>query len=142
MVNSLRVPKGYSNPAPLSSGGPSTRIACPGGFMSTPKVRVRFAPSPTGHLHLGNVRTALFNWLFARNLGGTFILRLEDTDAVRSTQASVDSVLEDLRWLGLDWDEGPEIGGAFGPYRQTERYGLYDEVLRKLLDADKAYPCY
>ena len=110
--------------------------------MSTPKVRVRFAPSPTGHLHLGNVRTALFNWLFARHLGGTFILRLEDTDAVRSTQESVDSVLEDLRWLGLDWDEGPEVGGAFGPYRQTERYGTYTETLQKLLDADKAYPCY
>ncbi len=110
--------------------------------MAAPTVRVRFAPSPTGHLHLGNVRTALFNWLFARHLGGTFILRLEDTDAVRSTQESVDSVLEDLRWLGLDWDEGPEVGGPFGPYRQTERYGTYDEALRKLLDADKAYPCY
>lgn len=110
--------------------------------MAAPTVRVRFAPSPTGHLHLGNVRTALFNWLFARHQGGTFILRLEDTDAVRSTQESVDSVLEDLRWLGLDWDEGPEVGGPFGPYRQTERYGTYDEALRKLLDADRAYPCY
>ena len=110
--------------------------------MSAPPVRVRFAPSPTGHLHLGNVRTALFNWLFARRHGGTFILRLEDTDAARSTQASVDSVIEDLRWLGLDWDEGPEVGGSFGPYRQTERYGLYSEYVQKLLDLDQAYPCY
>ncbi|OYW05072.1 MAG: hypothetical protein B7X11_02245 [Acidobacteria bacterium 37-65-4] len=110
--------------------------------MSAPPVRVRFAPSPTGHLHLGNVRTALFNWLFARHHGGTFILRLEDTDAVRSTQASVDSVLQDLRWLGLDWDEGPEVGGSLGPYRQTERYGLYSEYQQKLLDLGQAYPCY
>ena len=119
-----------------------SRLDGPGGIMSTEKVRVRFAPSPTGHLHLGNVRTALFNWLFARHFGGTFILRLEDTDAVRSTQESVDSVLEDLRWLGLDWDEGPEAGGAFGPYRQTERYAVYGDVLKRLLEADKAYPCY
>ncbi len=97
--------------------------------MALSPVRVRFAPSPTGHLHLGNVRTALFNWLFARQQGGTFILRLEDTDAARSTQVSVDSVLEDLRWLGLTWDEGPEVGGPYGPYRQTERYGLYTEHL-------------
>lgn len=110
--------------------------------MSDTPIRVRFAPSPTGHLHLGNVRTALFNWLFARRNGGTFILRLEDTDAVRSTQESVDSVLEDLRWLGLTWDEGPEAGGAFGPYRQTERYGLYAAHAAKLLDEGKAYRCY
>ena len=110
--------------------------------MSHSPVRVRFAPSPTGHLHLGNVRTALFNWLFARQQGGTFILRLEDTDATRSTQMSVDSVLEDLRWLGLTWDEGPEAGGPYGPYRQTERYGLYTEYLNKLLEADRAYPCF
>lgn len=108
----------------------------------TAPIRVRFAPSPTGHLHLGNVRTALFNWLYARNLGGTFILRLEDTDAVRSTEESVRSVLEDMRWLGLNWDEGPEVGGPFGPYRQTERYGTYREVLGRLLAQNKAYPCY
>ena len=110
--------------------------------MTSAPVRVRFAPSPTGHLHLGNVRTALFNWLFARRSGGTFILRLEDTDAVRSTQESVDSVLEDMRWLGLNWDEGPEVGGPFGPYRQTERYGTYKDFAKRLLDADKAYLCY
>jgi len=105
-------------------------------------VRVRFAPSPTGHLHLGNVRTALFNWLFARSRGGTFLLRLEDTDAERSTDASAASVLEDLRWLGLSWDEGPEVGGAFGPYRQTERYELYRAHLDRLVAESKAYPCY
>jgi glutamyl-tRNA synthetase len=110
--------------------------------MTESPVRVRFAPSPTGHLHLGNVRTALFNWLFARHHGGTFILRLEDTDAVRSSQESVDSVLQDLRWLGLDWDEGPEAAGPFGPYRQTERYGIYEEYVNRLLAAGEAYPCY
>lgn len=108
----------------------------------TAPIRVRFAPSPTGHLHLGNVRTALFNWLYARRRGGTFLLRLEDTDAVRSTEESVRSVLEDMRWLGLTWDEGPGAGGEFGPYRQTERYGLYKEYLERLLAEGKAYPCF
>lgn len=110
--------------------------------MAERPFRLRFAPSPTGHLHLGNVRTALFNWLLARSRGGTFILRLEDTDAARSTEESVRSVLEDLRWLGLSWDEGPEVSGPFGPYRQTERYGLYREVLARLLAEEKAYPCF
>ena len=110
--------------------------------MDAARPRVRFAPSPTGHLHLGNVRTALFNWLFARRAGGTFVLRLEDTDAQRSTSESVASVLQDLRWLGLAWDEGPEVGGPFGPYRQTERYGLYAEYARRLLEEGRAYPCY
>jgi glutamyl/glutaminyl-tRNA synthetase len=87
--------------------------------------RVRFAPSPTGHLHVGNVRTALFNWLFARRHGGTLVLRIEDTDAERSTRQSESEILEDLRWLGLDWDEGPDIGGPFGPYRQTDRLARY-----------------
>jgi len=110
--------------------------------MAVPLIRVRFAPSPTGHLHLGNVRTALFNWLFARRNSGAFILRLEDTDAARSTQESVDSVLDDLRWLGLSWDEGPGTDGPCGPYRQTERYGLYADYVRTLVESDKAYPCY
>jgi len=105
-------------------------------------IRVRFAPSPTGHLHLGNARTAIFNWLFARKHGGAFVLRIEDTDQVRSTEASVASVLADLRWLGLEWDEGPEVGGAFGPYRQTERTSLYRAALQRLIDQNKAYPCY
>jgi len=88
-------------------------------------VRVRFAPSPTGALHVGNARTALFNWLLARGREGTYILRIEDTDAERSTKQSEDGILEDLRWLGLEWDEGPDVGGGCGPYRQSERLHLY-----------------
>ena len=102
-------------------------------------MRVRFAPSPTGQLHVGNARTALFNWLLARGAGGAFILRIEDTDAERSTRESEDSILEDLRWLGLDWDEGPDVGGARGPYRQSERAGLYQQHARQLLNAGNAY---
>ena len=89
------------------------------------QVRTRFAPSPTGHLHVGNARTALFNFLLARNLGGAFVLRLEDTDAARSSKESAESILEDLRWLGLGWDEGPDVGGPCGPYAQSARLGLY-----------------
>ncbi|MDZ7265814.1 MAG: glutamate--tRNA ligase [candidate division KSB1 bacterium] len=105
-------------------------------------VRVRFAPSPTGHLHIGNARTAILNWLYARHSGGSFILRIEDTDAERSTRESENSIYEDLRWLGLDWDEGPETGGAFGPYRQSERLALYQEYAGQLLAAQKAYYCF
>ncbi|NMB99879.1 MAG: glutamate--tRNA ligase [Thermoanaerobaculaceae bacterium] len=105
-------------------------------------VRVRFAPSPTGKLHLGNVRTAIFNYLYARNKGGKFILRLEDTDAERSTEESVKNLISDLKWLGIQWDEGPEVGGNYGPYRQTERYHIYKEHLEKLVKEGKAYPCY
>ena len=105
-------------------------------------VRVRFAPSPTGQLHVGNVRTALFNWLFARRAGGTFILRLEDTDVERSTRESEQAILHDMRWLGLDWDEGPDIGGPYGPYRQTERLATYAEAARRLLEAGRAYYCF
>nr|MDQ3071606.1 glutamate--tRNA ligase family protein [Acidobacteriota bacterium] len=88
-------------------------------------MRVRFAPSPTGHLHVGNARTALFNWLLARGHGGTFILRIEDTDSERSTLESERGILSDLRWMGLEWDEGPDVGGGAGPYRQSERFALY-----------------
>jgi len=105
-------------------------------------VRVRFAPSPTGSLHVGNARTALFNWLLARGHGGTFILRIEDTDAARSTRESEASVLRDLRWLGLDWNEGPDIGGAHGPYRQTERMHLYASYAQELINAGHAYYCF
>jgi nondiscriminating glutamyl-tRNA synthetase len=105
-------------------------------------LRVRFAPSPTGKLHLGNVRTAIYNWLYARKDNGVFILRIEDTDAERSTDESIKGVLADLKWLGVDWNEGPEAGGAFGPYRQTERYPIYREHLDMLLKEGKAYPCY
>ena len=106
------------------------------------KVRVRFAPSPTGYLHLGNARTALFNWLFARKHGGEFILRIEDTDAERSTRRYEESLLQDLRWLKLEWDEGPDIGGAFGPYRQSSRIKTYQNYARHLLETGQAYHCY
>ncbi len=105
-------------------------------------VRVRFAPSPTGYLHVGGARTAIFNYLFARHNGGTFVLRIEDTDQERSTRASEDSLVEDLRWLGLDWDEGPDVGGPYGPYRQSERIGIYKEVADKLCTQGNAYPCF
>ncbi len=106
------------------------------------KARVRFAPSPTGELHVGNARTALFNWMFARHEGGCFILRIEDTDESRSSLSFQTGLIEDLKWLGLSWDEGPDIGGAHGPYRQSERLPIYETHLKKLLDADLAYPCY
>src|SRR5882724_589366 len=105
-------------------------------------VRVRFAPSPTGQLHVGNARTALFNWLLGRGAGGTFILRIEDTDAERSTRESEAAIVRDLRWLGLDWDEGPDIGGAHGPYRQSERLHLYQSYATELLGAGAAYYCF
>ncbi|MBM3501268.1 MAG: glutamate--tRNA ligase [Armatimonadetes bacterium] len=105
-------------------------------------IRVRFAPSPTGSLHVGHAHTALFNWLFARHHGGTFILRIEDTDEVRSTEESVSAIYEGLRWLGLDWDEGPDIGGPHAPYIQSERLDVYEEHYRKLLESGRAYYCY
>jgi glutamyl-tRNA synthetase/nondiscriminating glutamyl-tRNA synthetase len=105
-------------------------------------MRVRFAPSPTGHLHVGNARTALFNWLLARGHNGTFILRIEDTDAERSTRESELAILEDLRWLGLPWNEGVEVGGELGPYRQSERLGIYQQHTAQLLAAGKAYYCF
>src|SRR5919198_990518 len=105
-------------------------------------MRVRFAPSPTGHLHVGNARTALFNWLLARGQGGTYILRIEDTDAERSTRESEASMIADLRWLGLDWDEGPDIGGPRGPYRQSERLQHYQRYASALIASDRAYYCF
>src|SRR5512139_1442236 len=116
------------------SGDPMT-------LPTTGRVRVRFAPSPTGYLHVGGVRTALYNWLFARGQGGTFILRIEDTDVERSTEDAVRAILDGLRWLRLDWDEGPEVGGPVGPYRQLEREGLYREHVARLLRDGRAYPC-
>ncbi len=105
-------------------------------------MRVRFAPSPTGALHVGNVRTAIFNWLLARGSGGTFVLRIEDTDVERSTRQSEASMIDDLRWLGLDWDEGPDIGGSHGPYRDSERLHLYQSYAKELLNAGGAYYCF
>lgn len=105
-------------------------------------VRVRFAPSPTGHLHVGGARTALFNYLYARRQGGVFVLRLEDTDTERSTEESVQMILSDLKLLGLQWDEGPEKGGPYGPYRQLERVELYRQKLGHLIETGHAYPCF
>ena len=105
-------------------------------------VRVRFAPSPTGELHLGNARTAIFNWLFARSLGGTFILRIEDTDQERSRREYTQLILDELTWLGIDWDEGPRMAGAFGPYLQSERLGIYQDFAKKLKENGLTYPCY
>jgi glutamyl-tRNA synthetase len=107
--------------------------------MDGSEVRVRYAPSPTGMLHVGGVRTALFNWLFARKNGGTFVLRIEDTDLARSTEESVNQLKRSLRWIGLDWDEGPEAGGPHPPYRQTERFDLYRQAAKRLLDSGAAY---
>jgi len=105
-------------------------------------VRVRFAPSPTGFLHVGGARTALYNYLFARANGGTFVLRIEDTDAARSTAESLDAILVGMRWLGLSWDEGPGAGGTFGPYFQAERRSRYHEHAQALVASGRAYPCY
>lgn len=106
------------------------------------EVRVRFAPSPTGYLHVGGARTALFNWLFARNTGGKFILRIEDTDMERSTEESYKAIVEDLKWLGLEWDEGPLVGGEYSPYFQSERRHFYRQWCEKLLKEGKAYHCF
>lgn len=106
------------------------------------KPRVRFAPSPTGELHVGNARTALFNWMFARHHGGSLVLRVEDTDESRSDIAYQLSLFDDLNWLGLDWDEGPNKGGDYGPYKQSERLAIYKEYLQKLIASDGVYPCY
>lgn len=105
-------------------------------------VRLRFAPSPTGHLHIGNARTAILNWIYARQSGGKFILRIEDTDVERSTRESERTILVDLRWLGLDWDEGPDVGGQYGPYRQSDRLKVYQEQLALLRESGRAYPCF
>ncbi|MGA1979924.1 MAG: glutamate--tRNA ligase [Sedimentisphaerales bacterium] len=102
----------------------------------------RFAPSPTGYLHVGGARTALFNWLFARRMGGKFILRIEDTDLKRNTLTATQQVIDDLRWLGIEWDEGPEVGGPNGPYLQSQRMDIYDKYVRKLLEEKKAYYCF
>src|SRR6056297_3421144 len=105
-------------------------------------IRVRFAPSPTGYLHVGGARTALFNWLLARKAGGKFILRIEDTDLKRNTPTAAAQVLKDLRWLGIDWDEGPDVGGPHAPYHQSERRAIYDGYIQQLLDERKAFYCF
>ena len=105
-------------------------------------IRVRFAPSPTGFLHIGNARTALFNWLYAKSIKGKLILRIEDTDQERSTKEAVDMAIKSLKWLGIDWDEGPEVGGNYGPYFQSERLDIYKKYTEKLMEEGKAYYCF
>ena len=104
--------------------------------------RVRFSPSPTGNPHVGLIRTCLFNWAYARHVGGTFVFRIEDTDAARDSEESYRALLDSLRWLGLDWDEGPGVGGPFGPYLQSERMGVYAEWVSRFLADGHAYYCY
>ncbi|MBX5487140.1 Glutamate--tRNA ligase [Mycolicibacterium hassiacum DSM 44199] len=111
-------------------------------MTSTAGVRVRFCPSPTGTPHVGLIRTALFNWAYARHTGGTFVFRIEDTDSQRDSEESYQALLEALRWLGLDWDEGPEVGGPYGPYRQSQRLDIYRDVVNRLLEAGEAYESY
>ena len=106
------------------------------------EIRVRYAPSPTGHLHIGNARTALFNYLFARNKGGKFIIRIEDTDSKRNIEGGEESQLKYLKWLGMDWDESVDVGGEYGPYRQSERNDIYQKLYQELLDKGLAYKCY
>ena len=108
----------------------------------TQKVRVRFAPSPTGHPHVGNIRTAMFNWLLARHEGGRFILRIEDTDVARKVKGAVEAIMDSLRWLGIDWDEGPDVGGDYGPYYQSQRLELYKAAAERLVSQGDAYYCY
>jgi glutamyl-tRNA synthetase len=112
------------------------------GDLAPEAVRVRFPPSPTGNLHVGNVRSALFNWAFARHYGGTLVLRIEDTDLARNTPEGYASVLDSLAWLGIDYDEGPEVGGEFGPYKQSERFDIYREIVGRLREAGSAYDCF
>ena len=123
-----------STPAETPAVRPVTVTPAPGS-----DIRVRFCPSPTGLPHVGMVRTALFNWAYARHVGGTFVFRIEDTDAARDSQESYDQLIDAMRWLGLDWDEGVEVGGPYGPYRQSERLDVYADVARRLLEAGYAY---
>lgn len=123
----------------MTDGSPDTVVL---GDVAPQDVRVRFCPSPTGNPHVGLIRSALYNWAFARHYGGTFVFRIEDTDAARDTEESYEALLATLRWLGLDWDEGPEAGGDYGPYRQSERRDIYADVAARLLEAGKAYRCY
>ena len=112
------------------------------GDLAPEAVRVRFPPSPTGNLHVGNVRSALFNWAFARHYGGTLVLRIEDTDLARNTPEGYASVIDSLEWLGIDFDEGPEVGGEYGPYKQSERFDIYRDIVAKLRESGAAYDCF
>src|SRR3954464_14697676 len=112
------------------------------GDLAPEQVRVRFPPSPTGNLHVGNVRSALFNWAFARHHGGTLVLRIEDTDLARNTPEGYRSVIDSLRWLGIDWDEGPEVGGDHGPYLQSGGFDIYRDIVERWHEAGSAYDCF
>lgn len=111
-------------------------------LVMSSEVRVRYAPSPTGHLHIGNARTALFNYLFARNQNGKFIIRIEDTDQKRNIEGGEESQLRYLKWLGIEWDESIDVGGEYGPYRQSERTEIYQKYTEELLEKGLAYHCY
>src|SRR4029434_4897975 len=124
-------------PARTANGQPATASQ-----YNRSMLRVRFAPSPTGYLHIGGARTALFNWLYARRHGGTFVLRIEDTDTERSSWEMVSGIVDGLKWLGLDWDEGPDVGGPHGPYFQSQRPDKYRAVIDRLIAAGHAHPCY
>ena len=106
------------------------------------RIRVRYAPSPTGYLHIGNARTALFNYLFAKHYDGDFVVRIEDTDSKRNLEDGESSQFDNLKWLGLDWDESIDKDKGFGPYRQSERADIYNPLIQQLLDEDRAYKCY
>src|SRR5215831_16506588 len=131
---------------PVTEDGPVPEGAVPGGAApgdaAAGGVRVRFAPSPSGDLHVGNIRTAIYDWAFARSTGGRFVLRIEDTDRARVTPEYISSAQDTLRWLGLEWDEGPGAGGAFGPYLQSERLDIYTEWVDRFLKEGHAYHCY
>ena len=111
-------------------------------YKNMDKVRVRFAPSPTGFFHIGSARTALFNWLYARHTGGTFVLRIEDTDQERNREEYLNILKDGMRWLGLDWDEGPEKGGPYAPYIQSQRFDIYQKYARELVEKGFAYECF
>src|SRR6516165_8714394 len=120
----------------------SWRLLCSTNHGRAAMVRTRFAPSPTGYLHIGGVRTALFNWLFTRHHGGQFILRIDDTDQERNVAEALAPILHGLRWMGIDWDEGAEVGGAYGPYYQSQKQERYRQAVRALVDKGLAYQDY
>ncbi|KAH0846530.1 glutamate-tRNA ligase [Fonsecaea monophora] len=136
------VPSRKASTAPTSNGSTTTHSTPKRGKLPSTPARTRFAPSPTGNLHLGSIRTALFNYLLARATNGQFLLRIEDTDAKRTIPGAEDQLYRDLRWAGLQWDEGPEVGGPYGPYRQSERLELYKTHIKSLLQTGQAYRCF
>src|SRR5579859_5657533 len=125
-----------------SSTTQATSAAPAAAATGRPEARTRFAPSPTGLQHIGGYRTALFSWLLARHTGGQFLLRIEDTDTARTVPGAVDAIIEGFRWLGMEWNEGPIIGGPCGPYFQTQRLDLYRSAADRLMAGDFAYPCF